>query len=135
MQKQLDRLEDEVIFNRVQKRKVFLVSDNSGRALDNVVQPLEGIMDIVYKLWCYNWWCRTVSWFQTENYRFRKWPRRPEDIFRCIQIFQHLVCYKNSEIWKQKSQNDVNSSADILILKCPAYSIWHYNKYHRHPHN
>ena len=54
LQKQLDRLEDEVIFNRVQKRKVFLVSDNSGRALDNVVQPLEGIMDIVYKLWCYN---------------------------------------------------------------------------------
>lgn len=49
LQKQLDRLEDEVIFNRVQKRKAFLVSDSKGRALDNVVQPLERIMDIVYR--------------------------------------------------------------------------------------
>ena len=30
---------------------------------------------------------------------------------------------------------NVKSSGEILILKCPAYSIEHYNKYHRHPHS
>jgi len=145
LQKQLDRLEDEVIFNGVQKRKAFLVSDSKGRALDNVVQPLERIMDIVYKPGAK---IDDAELFQDlrqkitglDNPLILIWLGTCE---MTKKTGRHISLYTEISVSDvlQKFRNlktkilDVNSSAEILILKCPAYSIEHYNKYHRHPHS
>ena len=48
-QKQLDRLESEVFFNRPQRRQAFLMTDSKGRYLEAQVHRGEAIVDIVWK--------------------------------------------------------------------------------------
>ncbi|CAC5389593.1 unnamed protein product [Mytilus coruscus] len=143
LQKQLDRFEDEVFFDRVQRRKAFLLSDSKGRYLKDVVQPLERIVDIVYKggakiddAVLYQDLRQKITgldnpliliWLGTCE--FTKKTGRYISLHTEISVSDVLDKLGNLKA----NILDVNSSAEILILKCPAYSIEHYNKYHRHP--
>ena len=136
-QKQLDRLESEVFFNRPQRRQAFLMTDSKGRYLEAQVHRGEAIVDIVWK-----------SGARVDNKELLSIiSDKIMNLDRPVVLVWLGTCEftekrgRNIYLREQNSVADVlarlqalkaniikqNSSTEVIFLKCPIYSIIHEN--------
>lgn len=133
IQKQLDRLESEVFFNRPQLRRAFLMTDSKGRYLEMQVNRGEDIVDIV--------WQSSARVDNTEL--LNRLLEKIDNLDRPL-VFVWLGTCEFTEkergqisLRKNNSVNDVvlrlrnvkrdilqkNPSTEVVFLKCPIFSI------------